>query len=331
MELRRRKCGKFDGPSKSLSFHVLHFRVTATHRGSHTQQISRGSSDSSGAAGLMAGKVTWRSCAACLRHCHTQRITHAATQQREQRQQRRGGFDGWQSHSASMYCMFASLPHTEDHTRSESAEGAATAAEPRVRWLAKSQSVHVLHVRVPATHRGSHTRRLSRGSSDSSGGAGLMAGKVTRRSCAACSPTCHTQRITHAATQQRERPQQRSRGFDGWQSHSAFICCMFAHLPHTEDHTRGDSAEGAATAAEPRVRWLAKSQSVHALHVCVSATHRGSHTRRLSRGSSDSCGFDGWQSHSALISCIFAYLQHTEGHTRGDSVEGAAGAAEPRV
>ena len=167
-------------------------------------------------------QVRWPSKSPCPHVLHfcapaTQRITHTATQQREQQKQRRGGFDGWQSHSAFMPCMFAPLPHTEDHTRGDSAEGAATAAETRVRWLAKSRSAHVLHVRAPATHRGSHTRRLSRGSSDSSGDAGLMAGQVTMRSSAACSRACHTQRVTHAATQQREQRQQRKRGFDGWQ------------------------------------------------------------------------------------------------------------------
>eukprot|EP00964_Phaeocystis_antarctica_P027747 scaffold15652_cov68-Phaeocystis_antarctica.AAC.3 len=253
--------------AKSLGLHALHVRLTATHRGSHTRRVSRGSSDSSGDAGSMGGKVTRRSCPACSRPCHTQRITHASTQQREQRQQRRRGFDGWQSHSASMPCMFACLPHREDHTRGDSAEGAATAAETRVGWLAGSPGFHALHVRVPATHRGSHTRRLSRGSSDSSGDAGLMAGKVTGRSCPACSLACHTQRITHAATQQREQRQQLRRGFDGWQSHMATMPCMFACLPHTEDHTRGDSAEGAATGAETRVGWLAESHGVHLLHV----------------------------------------------------------------
>eukprot|EP00964_Phaeocystis_antarctica_P027748 scaffold15652_cov68-Phaeocystis_antarctica.AAC.4 len=114
-------------------------------------------------------------------------------------------FNGLQSHLAFMPCMFACLPHTEDHTRGDSAEGAAAAAETRVRWMAKSHGDHALHVRLPATHRGSHTRRLSRGSSDSSGDAGLMDGKVTGRSCPACSLDCHTQRITHAATQQREQ------------------------------------------------------------------------------------------------------------------------------
>ena len=80
----------------------------------------------------------------------------------------------------------APAAHRGPHTRGDSAEGAATVMKPRVRWLAKSRSAHVLHIRGPATHRGSHTRRLSRGSSDSSRDAGSMAGKVTKRSCAAC-------------------------------------------------------------------------------------------------------------------------------------------------
>ena len=198
----------------------------------------------------MAGIVTRRSCPACSRPCHTQRITHATTQQTEQRQQRSGGFDGWQSHAAFMPCIFASLPHTEDHTRGDSAEGAAKAAETRVRWLAESRGLHALHFRVPATQKGSHTRRLRR----------------------------------------KGQRQQWSRGFDGWQSHLASMCCIFAPLPHTEDHTRGDSADRAATVVEPRVRWLAKSRSFHVLHVRHPATHKGSHTRRLSRGSGDSSG-----------------------------------------
>ena len=151
-------------------------------------------------------------------------------------------------HEASICCMFAFLQHETAHARAASAKETGGSAErARVRGpLAHRASICCIF--APLQHETAHARAASAKGSRRAArtGRGFEGRWLTRRSSAACSPSCNTRQRTHARRQPRGA---------------------------------GGSEERA------RVRGAVDSLGVHLLHVRPPATRDSARTRGVSHGS----------------------------------------------